>query len=191
MRNISSYFGRLVKTVSIGLMLLFSISSLQAQDVKEGESLFKARCTACHQVNRAGVGPALQGMTERHPDEDWLVSWIKNSQALIASGDEAAVQLFEDHNRIMMPANLDLSDEQILGIIAYVEAEEVRLAEAAQAPAGGEGGAAGASGDVSALMLVTVALIAILAVVVIVVLNRVVRTLEKVVEQNKEAILKA
>ena len=191
MRNISSYFGRLVKTVSIGLMLLFSISSLQAQDVKEGESLFKARCTACHQVNRAGVGPALEGMTERHPDEDWLVSWIKNSQALIASGDEAAVQLFEDYNRIMMPANLDLSDEQILGIIAYVEAEEVRLAEAAQAPAGGEGGAAGASGDVSALMLVTVALIAILAVVVIVVLNRVVRTLEKVVEQNKEAILKA
>lgn len=187
MRNISSVIGGLVKTISTSLVLLFAVStSVLAQDIKEGEALFKSKCTSCHGINRALVGPALQGMTERHPDEEWLISWIRNSQQLIQDGDEVAVRLFEENNRMVMTSFLDLSDDQIRNIIAYVDAEEAKLN--APAEAGGAGGAAGTSNKISVWMVIGVIAITLVAVIVVFVLNRVIRTLEKLVEANKELI---
>ncbi|NGM64676.1 cytochrome c3 family protein [Sphingobacterium sp. SGR-19] len=186
MRNISSVLGRLAKTVSVGMMLFFAVTMAHAQDVKEGETLFKSKCTTCHSVTRNMVGPALAGMSERH-SEEWLISWIHNSQALIASGDETAVQLFNDWNKLVMTSFTDLSDDQIRSIIAYVEAEEAKAAEG-----GGDAGAGGAgaaqSDDANTLMILGLVAIVVLAVVVIVVLNRVIRTLEKVIANNQAAI---
>ena len=186
MRNISSVLGRLAKSVSVGLVLFFAVTMAHAQDVKEGETLFKSKCTTCHSVTRNMVGPALAGMSERH-SEEWLISWIHNSQAMIASGDEAAVQLFADWNNLVMTSFTDLSDDQIKSIIAYVDAEE---AKAAAGPAEGEGGGAGAakSSDANTLMIFGLLAIVVLAIVVIVVLNRVIHTLEKVIATNQAAI---
>ncbi|KGE15293.1 cytochrome c3 family protein [Sphingobacterium deserti] len=185
MRNISSLLGKLAKTMSVGMMLLFAVTMSNAQDVKEGQTLFKSKCTTCHSVTKKVVGPALAGMTERH-DEEWLVKWIKNSQAMIAAGDPTAVQLFEENNNLVMTAFTDLSDDQIKNIIAYVKDEE---AKAAEAPAGG-GAEAGAaqSDDANTFMIIGLIAIVVLAVVVIVVLNRVIRTLEKVIANNQAAI---
>lgn len=186
MRNISSVLGRLAKTVSIGLVLVFAVTMAHAQDVKEGETLFKSKCTTCHSVTRNMVGPALAGMSERH-SEEWLVSWIHNSQAMIASGDEVAVQLFADWNNLVMTSFTDLSEDQIKSIIAYVDAEEAKAASG-----GGDAGASGAgaaqSKDVNLFMIFGLAAIVILAIVVVVVLNRVIRTLEKVIVNNQAAI---
>lgn len=185
MRNISSVLGRLAKAVSVGLMLIFAVTMAHAQDVKEGETLFKSKCTTCHSVSRDMVGPALSGMSERHPEE-WLISWIHNSQALIASGDETAVQLFEDHNNLVMTSFTDLSDDQIRSIIAYVDAEDAKAAEG-----GDDAGAAGAatqSNDANTFMILGLLAIVVLAIVVIVVLNRVIRTLEKVIANNQAEI---
>lgn len=186
MRNISSVLGRLVRTASVGLMLLFAVTMAHAQDVKEGETLFKSKCTTCHAVGRDMVGPALAGMSERH-SEEWLISWIHNSQAMIASGDETAVQLFEDWNRLVMTSFTDLSDDQIRSIIAYVDAEEAKAA--AGGDEGGAGGASAAqSNDANMFMILGLVAIVALAIVVIVVLNRVIRTLEKVIANNQAAI---
>ena len=125
MRNISSVLGRLAKTISVGLMLMFAVTMSHAQDVKEGQALFKSKCTSCHSVLKKMVGPALTGMSERH-SEEWLVKWIKNSQALIASGDPAAKAIFEEYNNSVMTSFTDLSDDQIKNIIAYVKDEEVK-----------------------------------------------------------------
>lgn len=185
MRNISSVLGKLAKTMSVSLMLLFAVTMSHAQDVKEGQTLFKSKCTTCHSVTKKVVGPALAGMTERH-DEEWLVKWIKNSQALVAAGDPTAVQLFEENNKLVMTAFTDLSDDQIKNIIAYVKDEE---AKAAEAPAGGtaEAGAA-KTDDANTFMIVGLIAIVVLAVVIIIVLNRVIRTLEKVIANNQAAI---
>jgi len=166
-------------------MLLFAVTMSHAQDVKEGQTLFKSKCTTCHSVTKKVVGPALAGMTERH-DEEWLVKWIKNSQALVAAGDPTAVQLFEENNKLVMTAFTDLSDDQIRNIIAYVKDEE---AKAAEAPAGGaaEAGAA-KTDDANTFMIVGLIAIVVLAVVIIIVLNRVIRTLEKVIANNQAAI---
>ncbi|MFD1768579.1 cytochrome c3 family protein [Sphingobacterium suaedae] len=186
MRNISSVLGRLAKTMSVGLMLLFAVTMAHAQDVKEGQTLFKSKCTTCHSVTKKVVGPALAGMSERH-SEEWLVKWIHNSQAMVAAGDPTAVQIFEEYNKMVMTSFTDLSEDQIKSIIAYVKDEE---AKAAAGPADGGQGEAGAakSDDANTFMIIGLIAIVALAIVVIVVLNRVIRTLEKVIANNQAAI---
>lgn len=191
MRNISSIFGGFAKAVSVCMVLFLSLSvSAYAQDnVKEGEALFKSKCTSCHALDRKLVGPALAGMSERFPDEEWLISWIRNSQQLIQDGDETAVRLFEENNRMVMTAFTDLSDEEIQNIIAFVDAETAGGGDEG-AEAGGQVAAA-KDKEISLWMILSVIAIAIVAVAVVLVLNKAIKTLEKLVEVNKDAIAEA
>ena len=88
--------------VIISNFILFSINlSAQEGDVANGEKLFKSTCAACHKLDKKLVGPALLGVTERR-DQDWLISWIKDSPGLIKSGDKLAIQVFEENNKLPM-----------------------------------------------------------------------------------------
>lgn len=185
MRNISSVLGGLAKSMSISLMLLFAVTmTSNAQDAKEGAALFKANCTSCHKIDKKLVGPALAGMSERH-SEEWLVKWIKNSKLLIDSGDPAAVAIYEEYNKSAMPAFTQFSDDQIKGIIAYVKEEETK---AAAAPAAGPAGADAAPQGASNFMILGMVAILVLAIGVIFILNRITKTLEKVIANNQAAI---
>ncbi|WP_333626473.1 cytochrome c3 family protein [Sphingobacterium siyangense] len=182
MRTISSVLGSLARVVSTSLMLLFAVTTLHAQDVKEGEKIFKSKCTSCHAIDRKVVGPALKGIPETK-DEAWLIKWIKNSQALIASGDADAVKIFEENNKLVMTSFTDLSDDQIKSVLAYItDASKEKPKEAAA------GGAAAKDDNASMFMILGLIAVVVLAVVVIVVLNRVIRTLENVIAKNQEAI---
>ena len=108
-----------------GLILFFSTlfsSNLIAQDpdVQKGKSLFNSQCAACHKLNRNLVGPALKGVSAKY-EKDWLYSWIKNSQALIKSGDPQAVAIYEEWNKVAMNAFPNLSNEDIDNILAYTD----------------------------------------------------------------------
>lgn len=193
MRNVSLFFGKLAKSVCLAMVLTVAgYGSANAQnDTKAGEALFKANCTTCHLVQGKRVGPELMGMSSRY-EEDWLIRWIKNSQAMIAAGDETAVRLFEEHNRLVMTAFPQLSDDDVRNIIAYVDAEEARiLAGPADGGAGGTGGAGAASNDANDLMIYGLIAVIALAIGIMVVLGRVVRTLERVVEANKDKMVAA
>ena len=189
MRNISLIFRCVTKALTLFVVLGFAVQSVQAQDIKEGESIFKQNCSAFHAVDRAVIGPALKGSNERF-EKDWLIKWVRNSQALVQAGDAQAVELYEANNKMMMPAFPTLSDENITNIFAYVDA---KTAEAAAPAAGAEGGegAAGAtqSNDISSFMLIGLIAVLLIALLVILVLNRVIRTLERVVEKNQDLIL--
>ncbi len=104
----------------IAITILFFMSSgqeLQAQD--DGEQLFKV-CAACHTIGGGKlIGPDLKGVTERL-DRDWLVKFIINSQELILAGDEYAVKIFEEYNKIPMPPN-NLTPEQVDVLLAYIK----------------------------------------------------------------------
>ncbi len=192
MRNISLVFGRLAKSVCLIIGLTFAVAGqVSAQDAKAGEALFKANCTTCHLVQGKRVGPELLGMSSRF-EAEWLHKWIKNSQSLIASGDETAVRLFEENNRLVMTAFPQLSDDDISNIIAYVDAEEARIA-AGPAPdaAGGTAGGAAASSDASDFMIIGLIVVIALAIAIIVVLGKVIRTLERVVENNQHLLIPA
>ncbi|GAA4783593.1 c-type cytochrome [Olivibacter ginsenosidimutans] len=165
-------------------MLSMAAVSARAQDVKEGESLFKQKCVSCHAINKDVIGPALKDVSKRH-EEAWLLKWIKNSQALVAAGDKTAVDLFEGHNKTVMTAFPDLSDDNIKSILAYID-------EASNAPADtqqpGAATAAGGNEDVSNFMLFGLIAVIVIAFIVIVVLNRVIRTLERII-LNKNIII--
>jgi mono/diheme cytochrome c family protein len=101
------------------LSLITSIS-VSAQD---GEELFKTRCTACHSVGaKRLVGPGLAGINDKRTQE-WLVTWIKDSQAMIASGDADAVAIFEEYNKSPMIPFADLSDAEIISMLDYIKGE--------------------------------------------------------------------
>ena len=118
---------KLFKQVSVTkvflAVLIFSFSlniSAQEIDIAKGKSLFNANCASCHKLNKNLVGPALKGVSAKY-DKDWLYSWIKNSAALIKSGDDQAVAIYEEYNKVAMNAFPQLSNEDIDNILAYTD----------------------------------------------------------------------
>ncbi len=170
------------------MVLLFAVTTTsQAQDAANGAALFKSNaCNSCHAVGKKITGPDLKGLSERR-EEAWIVKWIHNPQGMVDSGDEQAVALKAEYPTMMAPY-AHLSETDIKDIIAFLKAEEVKLAEkAAKAPAGG----AAASSDASGMMIIGLVALFVVAVAVIFALNRVTKTLEKVIAANQATIAAA
>ena len=109
-------------------LLFFSIifTSLYAQDGDpvKGKSLFNANCAACHQLDKKMTGPALRYVETRLSEEEgldrtWLNAWIRNSSALIKSGDAYANKIYAEYNGSAMTAFPQLSDQDLSDILAY------------------------------------------------------------------------
>lgn len=118
------------KWVMFLFVVLFIPSVASAQS--DGEKIFKQNCASCHTVTDAKlVGPGLKGITTKRK-EGWLLKWIKDSQALIKSGDADAKAVFDQFQQIPMPPQ-SLSDEEIKSILAYITAGESASSGATQA----------------------------------------------------------
>ncbi len=113
---------RKLKVIIVSALFIYCHSS--AQNIVEGERLYKANCTACHTIGKGKlVGPDLAGINTKRP-EKWLISFIKSSQTMIKSGDPVAVKLFNEYNKIPMP-DQNLTDAQIKNILAYIKSHSV------------------------------------------------------------------
>jgi len=96
---------------------LSCINSSNAQN--QGEQLFSQKCTACHTIGGGKlVGPDLANVQNKRTDE-WIIKFMQSSQNLIKSGDSAAIAVFEQHNKVIMP-DQDLNVNQIKSIIDYI-----------------------------------------------------------------------
>ena len=96
-------------------MISFVGSDALAQD---GEQLFKQNCMACHKMGARLVGPDLTGVTERR-SEDWVKSFISNSQAMVKAGDADAVAIFEEYNKVPM-TSFPMSDAELTALVGYL-----------------------------------------------------------------------
>ncbi|MEM9823939.1 MAG: c-type cytochrome [Bacteroidota bacterium] len=109
----------------IFLFFLISAFNLSAQPTPdEGKALFKANCASCHNKTMKDdmTGPALGGVRERwEGDQERLYAWIRNSQAVIASGDSYAVALYNKWDKSVMTAFPNLTDDQIESILLYID----------------------------------------------------------------------
>ena len=110
---------------------LFFISFTHSQDDDpiKGKALFNANCAACHQLDKKMTGPALRNVETRlYEDEGldrvWLYSWIRNSSALIKSGDDYANRIYNEYNGAAMTAYPQFSDQDISNILAYTAEEK-------------------------------------------------------------------
>jgi len=107
----------------LSILLVFSVLFASAQeeingDAANGKKIFKTNCASCHALDRKLIGPALAGVTERRSTE-WLIKWIRNNQELRESGDADAIAIFEEYNGSVMTAFPNLSDGDIMDILAY------------------------------------------------------------------------
>lgn len=174
--------------VSLVVMLLLT-NSLFAQetaaassgdaDAAKGKQLFNQNCAACHSLNRKMTGPPLAGVGGKY-DREWLYAWIKNSTALIKSGDADAIKIYNEYNQAMMQPFPSLSDADIDDILAYTDAPAPQPV-AAVANTGEPSAAAGGSGISNELVLGGLIVIFGLLVIMLVLVNK---TLRKIAEAS-------
>ena len=163
------------------IILLFAVSaSVSAQNVEEGEKLYKANCTACHQIDNKLIGPALRGVSDKY-SEEWLIKWIKNSAEMIASGDPDAIAIWEEYNKSPMTAFPYFSDDDVKNILAYIEQAPEKQAVIATTSV--DGGAIVVEDQTSDYVILTIAIILLL---VIAGLWKIKNTLKEVAGEESE-----
>ena len=163
------------------IILLFVVSaSLSAQNVEEGEKLYKANCTACHQIDNKLIGPALRGVSDKY-SEEWLIKWIKNSAEMIAAGDPDAIAIWEEYNKSPMTAFPYFSDDDVKNILAYIEQAPEK--QAVVATTSTDGGAIVVEDQTSDYIILTIAIILLL---VIAGLWKIKNTLKEVAGEESE-----
>ena len=163
------------------LNLFFSLiftTNLNSQepDIQKGKSLFNSQCAACHKLNRKLVGPALRGVSAKY-EKDWLYSWIKNSAALIKSGDEQAVAIYEEYNKVAMNAFPNLSNEDIDNILAYTDYVPPKPTP----PPGAPVTQTTTSSSTNDIIIILLSFVLLVLVILLYLINK---TLKSLVEQN-------
>lgn len=124
-RNIPMRFRLLVLA---SLAFFFHRPAAAQISTDTGKSIFTARCAACHGIGKQVVGPDLKDV-ENLRSEQWIINFVHSSQAVIKSGDTAAVALFSEFNKTIMPDHKDLGDNDIRNIIAFIKEESDRIAK--------------------------------------------------------------
>ena len=159
--------------------------------VSSGESLFKGNCTVCHAINEVVIGPALRDVHERQ-SEEWIYAFIKNSQKVIKSGDEYAVDLYNQYNQTLM-TSFDFSDDELNAILTYIKSESVKEVQVAVVDNAVEGGEVSSSSISSDNFYLSLGLNIILLLVLIFILLRFTNLSKKYVilkdNQNKGKLL--
>lgn len=140
-----------------------------AIDLEAGKTLFLNNCASCHARNMVQnlTGPALGGVEERwaaYPQEE-LYSWIRNSQASIASGQPRAVELWEQWKPTQMNNFTNLTDGDIDNILAYIEQEYQKTLTGTTAGGPGAVAVAVEETDNTPLFILLAVVLTILAVV--------------------------
>ena len=167
--------------LSLAVLLAFSVSLFaQEGDPVKGKSLCNTNCAACHKLDKPSTGPALAGVADKY-ERGWLQSWIRNSSALVKSGDADAVKIFNEWKQVPMTPFPQLSDQDIDDILAYTmappPAPEVVATDASGVVSGG-GASSGISNNV---ILSALALVFALLIVMLYLVNK---TLRKIAEAN-------
>jgi mono/diheme cytochrome c family protein len=205
MRNFSSGFKNLVKSITLFTFFIFSLPTLvcaqatavdtskaatstastaPSGDAAAGEALFKANCTSCHALNKRVLGPALAGVNNRH-SEAWLLKWIKNAPAMVASGDKEALKIYNEYNQAAMTPFPQFSDDDVKNILAYIKVEGDKATAAPTAVTGTT--ASATDTGYSNYMIFGLIAVVIVAFLVILLLNKVIGTLERLLLKTDNA----
>ena len=120
--------------MALTFFMLSGVSSdLLAADAAKGQALFKENCNRCHnmKLEKVSTGPALMGVMDRIPGGDWIYQWVKNSSKLVQSGDEYAVKVWKENNKVAMDPMPHLTNADIDDITAWIGTYQPAVAPAA------------------------------------------------------------
>jgi len=167
----------LFKLISLSFTVVIFIGSAFADEKSDLDAgkIFKTNCATCHTIGKGVVvGPDLKDFHTRQT-LDWTLSWVKSSSTVIRSGDDYAVALFDEYNRVEMP-DQNLSEEEITAVYNFIKEESAKVVEAPVA-------VVAAGDDGSAMMYLTI--IALVLLVVLFVLNNVATTLNNLINEKQ------
>lgn len=99
----------------VGPIKSVTIGELDPALAAEGEKIFKAKCTACHKINKRFIGPALKGVTKKQTPE-WIMNMILNPERMVKENGKAK-QLLSEYNAPM--ANQNLTEEEARAVYEY------------------------------------------------------------------------
>lgn len=118
--------------LSLALFLFLSAPAAFAQP--DGKKLFTGNCASCHKPDKDFTGPSLKGAVARWEGKGDIHAWVKNSTAVIKSGNPYASELFAKWKNVLMTPQA-LTDEEIDAVFAYVESYTPPV-DGPKAPAG-------------------------------------------------------
>ncbi len=181
------------QTLAVLLFMLIGVSAYAAdpavassdEAIAAGKTVFNANCKTCHKLDQKLIGPALRGVSDRR-DIPWIKAFIKNSQAVIASGDKEAVDLFKEYNNTVMIAHEFLADADLDNVISYIEhGDKVDPAAAAAVGAGGgDAGASAGGGIPSEYLTVILGVLVLVLLLILVVLGLIISVLTKYINKQ-------
>jgi mono/diheme cytochrome c family protein len=195
----------LASRLSLLVILSFFFTIVRAADapdpalISQGEVLFKGNCKSCHAIHTQEVGPALKDVTKRR-DAKWLYSWIRNSSAVIASGDKYANDLYNKFGKSPMTSFASFKDDELKAVLAYIDDQSkpendptlVKAADPALAGAGAAAAPAEADSTstiILALLIVVLLLVLITLFVFLSVIKRFLKDKESTLEEaDKELV---
>ena len=180
-KSISNLFKSLVSPLALNsfFVLLISLNiSAQDVDIAKGKSLYNANCASCHKLNKKLIGPALKGVSAKY-DKEWLYAWIKNSAAMIKAGDEQAIAIYEEYNKVAMNAFPQLSNEDIDNILAYTDYVPEPVVTSTTVS-----GAQSSTGESSLANDIILGLLIVVLLVLVTMLYLVTKTLTSIAEKN-------
>ena len=153
--------------------------------IAAGKTVFNANCKQCHKLDQKSVGPALRGISDRQSIA-WAKSFIKNSQAVISSGDAYATALYKEYNNTVMPSHEFLTDGDLDNLLAYIEYGDKADPAAATATAAGGDAAAGAPGGgiPTEYLTVIIGVLVIVLLLILVVLGLIISVLTKYINKQ-------
>src|SRR5690554_1801460 len=109
----------------VAIAFMFTATSFEAFS-QDGETLFKNKCSTCHQIFKDGTGPKLHNVRAEWVagggQEESIYLWVNNWQKAAAIDPYAEkVSKLKPTNMSMFP---ELSREDIDAIFDYVDAQE-------------------------------------------------------------------
>ncbi len=81
----------------------------------QGDTIFTNLCTSCHKMEKRHVGPALNGVLERHSPA-WIMNMILNPEQMVKE-DPVAKELFAEYLSPM--ANQNLTEDEARAVLEY------------------------------------------------------------------------
>jgi cytochrome c2/heme/copper-type cytochrome/quinol oxidase subunit 2 len=193
------------QTLAVLFFMLVGVSAYAAdpavassdEAIAAGKTVFNANCKQCHKLDQKNVGPALRGVTDRQSIA-WAKSFIKNSQAVIASGDAYATALYKEYSNTVMPSHEFLSDGDLDNLLSYIEhgdkVDPAAAAASADPAAAGDGTAAAGSGIPNEYLSLILGVLVFVLVLILIVLGLIVTVLTKYInkqdlpEEDKEFV---
>ncbi|MDX1829496.1 MAG: cytochrome c [Lutibacter sp.] len=99
----------------VGPITSVTLGEIDESLAAKGKEVFKAKCTACHKINKRYIGPALKGVTKKQSPE-WIMNMILNPEVMIAK-NKTAKELLREFSAPM--ANQHLTKDEARAVLEY------------------------------------------------------------------------